>query len=69
MYLEGKYLWSDGNNSTYTNWDQGEPYNDAGPYCAFQNFDNAKWRTGECFRDTLPYFCEIPQDSCLKNKS
>lgn len=26
MYLDGKYLWSDGSNLTYTNWDQGNLY-------------------------------------------
>uniref|UniRef100_A0A914D9V3 C-type lectin domain-containing protein n=1 Tax=Acrobeloides nanus TaxID=290746 RepID=A0A914D9V3_9BILA len=62
MFIDGQWLMSDGSNSTFTNWAPGQPVNNNGSYCSFQNLKDEKWYSEDCSL-LKPYFCEIPQAS------
>lgn len=57
---EGNFVWVTGEtiNSTFENWDGGEPNNSGNEDCAEMR-DNLTWNDGDC-PDTQPYVCERP---------
>ncbi|KAL6491151.1 hypothetical protein MHYP_G00014960 [Metynnis hypsauchen] len=51
------WIWSDGSNSTYRNWNTGEPNNGAGDYCVqLWNNPEYRWNDEYCTR-SYPFIC------------
>lgn len=59
--FEGIWVWEDQQNTTYTNWNIGEPNNgggSAGPeHCALDNTTGGRWNDGGCTA-IAKYICE-----------
>ena len=55
---EGEFKWADGTNSSYTNWESGEP-NNAGSIqdCGTKYWLSPKWDDQSCSYLTYCYFC------------
>ncbi|KXJ18078.1 C-type lectin BfL-2 [Exaiptasia diaphana] len=57
---EGTFVWSDGNNSTYTNWINGEPNNYNGnEHCTIKRLENSwMWNDDKC-EVKAPFACKV----------
>ena len=54
---EGEFKWADGTNSSYTNWEIGQPDNYAGnEQCTEKFYINPKWNDDNC-QYLRNYFC------------
>ena len=51
------WLWVDGSNATYFNWDNGKPDNSGGREFCVQMFAKGKWNDRKCTADHY-YLCE-----------
>uniref|UniRef100_A0A914D7G7 C-type lectin domain-containing protein n=2 Tax=Acrobeloides nanus TaxID=290746 RepID=A0A914D7G7_9BILA len=61
MIADGQWSWSDGSNSNYVNWANGQPTSNTGDNCATQQFSDGRWYTRDCYLTRRPYFCEMSQ--------
>jgi hypothetical protein len=54
---EGDWVWSNGDDVTYTNWASGEPNDSGGEDCVQILWSGYAWNDGAC-GSALPYICE-----------
>ena len=52
-----KWIWLDGSNVTYTNWDTNQPGNNS-EGCGMMLVENGKWHDYSCSLFTRSYVCE-----------
>ena len=54
--IEGTYVWIDGSESTYREWNSGQPYSGISYYDAVVQTSNGRWNT---YYDHYSRYCSI----------
>ena len=56
IQIEGTYVWDDGSNSTFTNWNSNEPNNASNEDCV-QTLTSGKWNDLSCSSSKSCFYC------------
>ena len=58
------YEWADGSDSTYRNWNKGEPNDRSGDEECGQIDNDGAWNDIRCHKNLTCYFCSVKGNNC-----
>ena len=61
---EGVYVWADGSDSTYRNWNKGEPNDHSGDEECGEIDNDGVWNDIRCYKNLTCYFCSVKVNNC-----
>uniref|UniRef100_A0A914D9S1 C-type lectin domain-containing protein n=1 Tax=Acrobeloides nanus TaxID=290746 RepID=A0A914D9S1_9BILA len=59
VFVSGNWVWTDGENFTYSNWAAGQPNQNNGSYGIAANLQSGKWYSVSTTA-SKPFICEVP---------